>query len=88
MRVTKRLRGARVAGATVLALCLAWCCTSCGRLPSSPGLKSTPCPPGGAAGHGERSCGPVCRRQHPVRRAAGCVAAAGPAAVGEHAAGP
>ena len=53
MRVTKRLRGARVAGTTVLALCLAWCCTSCGRLPSAPGLKSTPCPAGGAAGHGK-----------------------------------
>jgi DNA-binding beta-propeller fold protein YncE len=29
VRVTKSLRGLRVAGATVLALCLAWCCASC-----------------------------------------------------------
>ena len=71
MRVTKCLRGARVTGATVLALCLAWCCTSCSpaasRLPSSRGLKSTPCPTPRAAGHVARiteSGG------HRVRRAA------------------
>src|SRR5215470_10407655 len=55
--VTKCMRGARVAGAIVLALCLAWCCASCGRLPSSPGLKSTPCPPGRAVGHGNALAG-------------------------------
>jgi len=59
VRVTKRLRGAGVAGATVLALCLAWCCTSCGRLPSSPGLKSSPCPMGRAAGHENALAGQV-----------------------------
>src|SRR5215470_15104396 len=61
--VTKCMRGARVAGATVLALCLAWCCASCGRLPSSPGLKSTPCPPGRAAGHGNAVAGRVAARR-------------------------
>src|SRR5215471_2243660 len=49
--MTKCLRGARVAGATVLALCLAWCCTSCGRLPSSSGRNSASCPAPRAARH-------------------------------------
>src|SRR5215470_12413392 len=56
VRVTNCPRGLRVAGATLITLCLACCCTSCSpvasRLSSSPRLKSTPCPPGGAAGHG------------------------------------
>jgi len=39
-----RLHAARVAGAAVVALCLAWCCASCspaaGRVPSSAGVSS------------------------------------------------
>lgn len=44
MRVTKCLRRLGVAGATLITLCLAWCCTSCspaaGRVSSSPGVAS------------------------------------------------
>jgi len=53
--VTKSLRGARVAAETALALCLAWCCTSCSvasSRPSAPGLAGTPCPTPRAAGPG------------------------------------
>src|SRR5262245_56607504 len=46
VRARKRPRGAREAGAIVLALGLAWCCASCSpaarRLPSSRGLESAP----------------------------------------------
>jgi len=42
--VTKWLRGLRVAGATLITRCLAWCCTSCSHaaspLLSSPGAAS------------------------------------------------
>jgi DNA-binding beta-propeller fold protein YncE len=42
--VTTRLRGARVAGAALVVLCLAWCCASCspaaGRVASSAGVSS------------------------------------------------
>jgi len=44
VRVTKSLRGLRVAGATVLALCLAWCCTSC-----SPAARRVTSPTGVAS---------------------------------------